>query len=57
MSTAEPLPRVFDDSHHAATLLRKFWRLTIREYFGGSELRPQPLATTSAYLRAPGRQP
>jgi len=26
MSTAKPLPQVFDDSHHAATLLRKLWR-------------------------------
>lgn len=26
MNTAEALPPVFDDSHHAATLLRKVWR-------------------------------
>jgi predicted O-methyltransferase YrrM len=53
MTPAEPLPVVFDDSHHAATLGRKVWRAAqlgpryflwdLPRYFGNRRARHLPL--------------
>src|SRR5579864_248680 len=53
MNSSEPLPPVFDDSHHAATLMRKVWRAAqlgpryylwdLPRYFAHRRARKMPL--------------